>query len=89
MSGVTASAPKGGWFVYRSMYEGLAGKRVRRLPDATVVAWFQRMWAVAAAVAASTTNGRPSSSCNTSSAPSLAARSTGWPRCSSRHLTGA
>jgi hypothetical protein len=49
MSSVEAS-DTGIWFVYRSLYEGLAGKRVRRLPDATVLGWFQRMWASTAAV---------------------------------------
>ncbi|WP_326823161.1 hypothetical protein [Streptosporangium sp. NBC_01756] len=32
-------------FVYRSHYEGPLGKRVRRLPDATVLDWFRRGWA--------------------------------------------
>jgi hypothetical protein len=49
MSSVTRSGP-GSWFVYRSLYEGMAGKRVRRLPDTTVLAWFQRMWAATAGV---------------------------------------
>ena len=35
-------------FVYRSHYEGLLGKRVRRLPDRTVLDWFRRGWAAAA-----------------------------------------
>jgi hypothetical protein len=35
-------------FVYRSHYEGLLGKRVRWLPDATVLDWFRRGWAAAA-----------------------------------------
>src|SRR6266511_1681148 len=49
MSSVTS--PRSGiWFVYRSLYEGMAGKRIRRLPDATVLAWFQRMWAATAGV---------------------------------------
>jgi hypothetical protein len=39
--------PDSAWFVYRSPYEGLSGKRVRRLPDATVLAWFQRLWTAA------------------------------------------
>jgi hypothetical protein len=32
------------WFVYRSPYEGPLGRRVRRLPDASPLAWFRRMW---------------------------------------------
>ncbi|QFZ19476.1 hypothetical protein [Saccharothrix syringae] len=32
-------------FVYRSHYEGLMSKWVRRLPDPTVLAWFRRGWA--------------------------------------------
>src|SRR6266536_2961200 len=49
MSSVTS--PRSGiWFVYRSLYEGMAGKRIRRLPGATVLAWFQRMWAATAGV---------------------------------------
>jgi hypothetical protein len=35
---------EGSWFVYRSPYEGPSGRRVRRLPDASPLAWFQRMW---------------------------------------------
>jgi hypothetical protein len=35
---------EGTWFVYRSPYEGPSGRRVRRLPDASPLAWFQRMW---------------------------------------------
>ncbi|MER5427244.1 hypothetical protein [Streptosporangium roseum] len=31
-------------FVYRSHYEGPFGKRVRHLPDATVLDWFRRGW---------------------------------------------
>lgn len=31
-------------FVYRSPYEGLLGKHVRWLPDATVLDWFRRAW---------------------------------------------
>ncbi|GAA3036616.1 hypothetical protein [Streptosporangium longisporum] len=31
-------------FVYRTHYEGPLGKRVRRLPDATVLDWFRRGW---------------------------------------------
>jgi hypothetical protein len=38
----------GSWFVYRSPYQGPSGVRVRRLPDRTPLAWFQRMWAVTA-----------------------------------------
>jgi hypothetical protein len=34
----------GTWFVYRSPYEETSGRRVRRLPDASPLAWFQRMW---------------------------------------------
>jgi hypothetical protein len=49
MSSVEAS-DTGIWFVYRRLYEGLAGKRVRRRPDATVLGWFRRMWAPNAAV---------------------------------------
>ncbi|WP_430785589.1 hypothetical protein [Actinoplanes sp. G11-F43] len=30
------------YFVYRSPYQGLLGKHVRRLPDATVLDWFRR-----------------------------------------------
>src|SRR4051812_46390281 len=33
-------------FVYRSPYEGPLGKHVQRLPDETVLAWFQRGWDV-------------------------------------------
>ena len=33
-------------FVYRSHYEGPLGRRVRRLPDATVLDWFRRGWSV-------------------------------------------
>lgn len=40
--------PDGVVFVYRSHYEGLLGKRVRRLPDRTVLDWFRRGWAAAA-----------------------------------------
>jgi hypothetical protein len=39
-------------FVYRTHYEGLLGKRVRRLPDRTVLDWFRRGWATAADPAA-------------------------------------
>src|SRR6266487_1987974 len=35
---------EGSWFVYRSPYEGPSGRRVRRLPDASPLAWFQRLW---------------------------------------------
>jgi hypothetical protein len=35
-------------FVYRSHYEGLLGKRVRPLPDRSVLDWFRRGWAAAA-----------------------------------------
>lgn len=38
----------GSWFVYRSPYQGPSGVRVRRLPDRTPLAWFQRMWEVTA-----------------------------------------
>ena len=31
-------------FVYRSHYEGRLSKRIRRLPDETVLDWFQRGW---------------------------------------------
>jgi hypothetical protein len=34
-------------FVYRSHYEGLLSKRIRRLPDRTVLDWFRRGWAAA------------------------------------------
>jgi hypothetical protein len=33
------------YFVYRSHYEGPLSKRVRRLPDETVLDWFKRGWA--------------------------------------------
>ncbi|MEO3821204.1 hypothetical protein [Plantactinospora sp. B24E8] len=36
-------------FVYRSPYEGVLGKHVRWLPDATVLDWFRRAWKEAAA----------------------------------------
>jgi hypothetical protein len=39
-------------FVYRTHYEGLLSKRVRRLPDPTVLDWFRRGWAAAADPAA-------------------------------------
>ena len=32
------------WFTYRSPYDALLGKHVRRLPDDSVLAWFQRNW---------------------------------------------
>jgi hypothetical protein len=35
---------EGSWFVYRSPYEGPSGRRLRRLPDPSPLAWFQRMW---------------------------------------------
>jgi hypothetical protein len=35
-------------FVYRTHYEGLLSKRIRRLPDRTVLDWFRRGWAAAA-----------------------------------------
>jgi len=41
------SQPDGVVFVYRSHYEGLLSKRVRRLPDHTVLDWFRRGWAAA------------------------------------------
>ncbi|GAA1654297.1 hypothetical protein GCM10009828_099660 [Actinoplanes couchii] len=31
-------------FVYRSPYQGLLGKHVRRLPDASVLDWFRHAW---------------------------------------------
>jgi hypothetical protein len=31
-------------FVYRSPYENLTGRYVKRLPDASILAWFQRVW---------------------------------------------
>jgi hypothetical protein len=40
--------PGGSWFVYRSPYEGPLGRRVRRLPDASPLAWFQRLWLMTA-----------------------------------------
>jgi hypothetical protein len=40
----------GSWFVYRSPYEGPSGKRVWRLPDRSVLGWFQRLWAATADV---------------------------------------
>jgi hypothetical protein len=40
--------PDGVVFVYRSHYEGLLGKRVRWLPDRTVLDWFRRGWTAAA-----------------------------------------
>jgi hypothetical protein len=36
------------WFVYRCPYEGPSAIRVRRLPDATPLAWFQRTWTATA-----------------------------------------
>lgn len=41
------SQPDGVVFVYRSHYEGLLSKRVRRLPDRTVLDWFRRGWTAA------------------------------------------
>lgn len=35
------------WFVYRSHYEGVLGKRVRRLKAPSVLAWFQKKLALA------------------------------------------
>jgi hypothetical protein len=35
------------YFVYRSPYEGPLSQRLRRLPDSTVLSWFQRNWHVA------------------------------------------
>src|SRR5688572_29750229 len=35
----------GVYFVYRSHYEGPLSKHVIRLPDRTVLGWFQRGWA--------------------------------------------
>jgi hypothetical protein len=40
----------GAWFVYRSPYEGPSGKRIWRLPDRSVLAWFQRLWVATADV---------------------------------------
>ncbi|GII91199.1 hypothetical protein [Sinosporangium siamense] len=40
------------WFVYRSPYEGPLGKRVRRLPDASVLDWFRRGFEMAGDVLA-------------------------------------
>lgn len=34
-------------FVYRSHYEGPLSKRIKRFPDASVLAWFQRVWPLA------------------------------------------
>ncbi|SRR6266508_2272663 len=36
------------WFVYRSPYGGPSGRRVRRLPDTSPLAWFQRLWQMTA-----------------------------------------
>ncbi|RYE81794.1 MAG: hypothetical protein EOO74_00040, partial [Myxococcales bacterium] len=36
-------------FVYRTHYEGALSKRVRRFEDATILAWFQRVWGLALA----------------------------------------
>lgn len=35
-------------FVYRSHYAGILGKHVKRFDDASVLAWFQRVWKLAA-----------------------------------------
>ncbi len=35
---------QGLYFVYRTHYEGPLSKRIRRLPDRSVLAWFQRGW---------------------------------------------
>lgn len=43
---------QGIWFVYRTPYEGPTGKRVTRLPDPSVLAWFQRLWTATADVVA-------------------------------------
>jgi hypothetical protein len=37
---------RGVHFVYRSHYEGPLSKHITRLPDQTVLAWFQRGWAM-------------------------------------------
>jgi hypothetical protein len=31
-------------FVYRSPYENPTGRYVKRLPDDSILAWFQRVW---------------------------------------------
>jgi hypothetical protein len=38
----------GSWFLYRSPYGGPSAALVRRLPDRTPLAWFQRVWATTA-----------------------------------------
>jgi hypothetical protein len=35
------TSPQGIWFVYRSHYEGLLSKRIRRLTAPSILAWFQ------------------------------------------------
>src|SRR5262245_33966329 len=42
------SGSEGVVFIYRSHYDGLLSKRVRWLPDRTVLDWFRRGWAAAA-----------------------------------------
>src|SRR4051794_5914035 len=39
--GVPVTASDGIWFVYRSHYEGVLSKRVRRLEAPSILAWFQ------------------------------------------------
>ena len=36
------------WFIYRTPYEGPTGIRVWRLPDRSVLGWFQRVWGATA-----------------------------------------
>lgn len=38
----------GVWFIYRTPYEGPTGSRVWRLPDRTILGWFQRVWGATA-----------------------------------------
>jgi hypothetical protein len=38
----------GSWFLYRSPYQGPSPTLVRRLPDRTPLAWFQRVWSATA-----------------------------------------
>jgi hypothetical protein len=38
----------GVWFIYRTPYEGPTGVRVWRVPDGSVLGWFQRVWGVTA-----------------------------------------
>jgi hypothetical protein len=38
----------GVWFIYRTPYEGPTGTRVWRLPDRSVLGWFQRVWGATA-----------------------------------------